>query len=81
VTWLPPPSDDEAAKARFIAVYGKEGEEIWNQLHELKKPKTLASREVFKPRKPEPIPATQIADRPALQTADSSNPEWWEEET
>lgn len=72
MTWLPPPSDDEAAKARFIAVYGKEGEEIWNQLHELKKPKTLASREVFKPRKP------PENDRPALQTADSEDPEWWD---
>ncbi len=80
MTWLPPPSDDEAAKARFVAVYGKEGEEIWERLHGAKKPKTLASHEVMRPRKPAPpkdAPAP-VNDRPALQTADGDDPEWWD---
>jgi hypothetical protein len=69
VTWQS--RDDAAAKARFIAIYGAEGEAIWNQIQELSKPKTLAAREVFKPKKPD------TEDRPALQTADSKDPLWW----
>lgn len=35
-------------------------------------PKPLAEREVFKPRRP------PERDRPALQTEDSEDPNWWE---
>ena len=68
MTWLPPPPDDAAAKARFVAVYGEEGEALWNQIQELSKPKPLAAREVFKPKPP-------VADRPAEDPEDSK---WWE---
>lgn len=68
MTWLPP-NNDAATKARFIAIYG---EELWNQIEELSKPKPLAAREVFKPR-PKADP-----DRPATQTAESDDPMWWQ---
>ena len=72
MTWLPPERDDAAAKARFIEVYGEEGEAIWNKIQALTAPKPLAAREVMKPRKP------PTEDRPALQTEDSDDPEWWD---
>lgn len=77
MTWLPPERDDAAAKARFIEIYGEEGEAIWNQIQELSKPKPLAAREVLKPKQAAPAqpPAN---DRPALQTEDSEDPNWWE---
>lgn len=59
----------DAHKAAFIKLYG---EELWNQIQSLSAPKPLAAREVFKPRKPAP------ADRPALQTEDSEDPNWWD---
>lgn len=69
MTWLPPKRDDAAERAAFIELYG---EELWNEIQELAKPKPLAAREVFKPRKP------PTEDRPALQTEDSDDPKWWE---
>ena len=73
MTWHPSRSEIEAKeakrKAEFIAIYG---EALWNQLEELKRPKPLSEREVMKPRKPAPE-----NDRPALQTEDSEDPEWW----
>ncbi len=69
MTWLPPKRDDAAAKAKFIALYG---EELWNQIQALSEPKPLAAREVFKPRRP------PVNDRPAMQTEDSEDPNWWE---
>lgn len=68
MTWYPPPRDDAAAKAAFVALYG---EELWNEIQRLAEPKPLAAREVFKPRKP------PQNDRPALQTEDSEDPAWW----
>lgn len=70
MTW-PPARDEAAEKARFIELYG---EELWNQIQDLGKPKSLGEREVFKPRKP----VADASDRPALQTEDSEDPEWWE---
>lgn len=70
MTWQPS-RDDAAEKARFIELHG---EDLWNQIQDLGKPKSLAAREVFKPRKPAP----DIQDRPALQTEDSDDPEWWD---
>jgi hypothetical protein len=66
MTWLPP-SNNAATRARFIALYG---EDLWNQIQELGKAKPLAAREVMKPKPP-------TNDRPALQTADSEDPMWW----
>ncbi len=70
MTWLPPKCDEAAEKARFIAIYG---EDLWNEIQALSAPKPLASREVLKPRRP------PENDRPALQTEDSGNPEWWDQ--
>lgn len=75
MTW-PPPRDEAAEKARFIEIYG---EELWNEIQELGKPKPLAEREVMRPRRPQPATTPSPAtDRPALQTEDSDDPQWWE---
>jgi len=62
VTWLPSPRETaaeyEKRKADFIALYG---EDLWNQIQDLSKPKPLAEREVFKPRRP-PEPPENIDD-------------------
>ncbi len=69
MTWLPPEEDEATRKAKFVALYG---EELWNQIQALSEPKPLAAREVLKPRRrPDP-------DRPATQTEDSEDPNWWE---
>lgn len=67
--WRPPARDEAAERAKFVAIYG---EDLWNEIQAISAPKPLASREVFKPRKP------PENDRPALQTEDSEDPNWWE---
>ncbi len=61
--------NEAAERARFIELYG---EDLWNQIQALTKPKPLAAREVLKPRAP-----TADPDRPATQTEDSDDPLWW----
>lgn len=69
MTWHPPARNEAAEREAFIALYG---EELWNQIQALKEPKPLATREVFKLRR------SPVEDRPALQTEDSEDPNWWE---
>lgn len=69
MTW--PRRNDAAERAAFIALYG---EALWDQIQALSEPKPLATREVMKPRRP---PAD---DRPALQTEDSEDPNWWDKD-
>jgi hypothetical protein len=69
MTRLPPPRDEAAERAAFVELYG---EDLWNEIQALAKPKPLSAREVMKPRR---LPTE---DRPALQTEDSEDPRWWD---
>lgn len=73
MTWLPSPEEleTEAArkKAEFVAI---DGEELRNEIQAMSAPKPLAQREVMRQRRP------STNDRPALQTEDSDDPNWWD---